>query len=332
MLCEDIPCAECVLFGKNGSDACTAAVRLARAKTGRAKILFCGYHGWQDWYVETKDFARTGVPERRNPLLLRFPFNDLTGFLKLLHAHRGEVAGVIIEPAGPVEEGSLDAQLQDADPEFLRGVADATRREGALLIFDEIITGFRYPGGSVQKATGVVPDLACFGKALSAGMPLSALVGRKDAFASVGGIHYGPTYSNEIYSLVAAREALTIYRENDVPRHIWDHGNRLKQGINKLCQHLGAPAEVIGPPFRMLLRFTEPDELRRTLMRTLVQQELLHRGVLTLMGFMLPSFAHDESALTETLDAFAHALRTLVEVSADDSFARRLEIPPINLL
>lgn len=332
MLCEAIPCAETVLFGKNGSDVCTAAVRLARAKTGRSKILFCGYHGWQDWYVETKEFAFTGVPQRREPLLLRFPFNDLPAFEKLLHAHRGDVAGVILEPAGPVERGSLDARLQDADPDFLHGVAEATRRAGALLIFDEIMTGFRYPGGSVQKATGVLPDLACFGKALSAGMPLSALVGRKEAFAAIGGIHYGPTYSNEIYSLVAAREALMIFREHDVPAHIWSHGNCLKQGVNQLCRRLGAPAEVIGPPFRMLLTFHEPDEQRRILMRTLVQQELLQRGVLTLMGFMLPSFAHDDAALSETLDAFEHALRNLVEAAADDSFARRLEIPPINAL
>jgi glutamate-1-semialdehyde aminotransferase len=211
-------------------------------------------------------------------------------------------------------------------------VADAARREGALVIFDEIMTGFRYPGGSVQKATGVVPDLACFGKGLSAGMPLSALVGRKRVFASVGRIRYGPTYSNEIYSLVAAREALTIYRESDVPGHVWDFGNRLKQGVNRLCRQIGAPAELVGPPFRMLLAFREPDEWRRTLMRTLVQQELLQRGVLTLNGIMVPSFAHDESALGETLEAFAQALRALVETAGDDSFARRLEIPPIHLL
>src|SRR5262249_54470295 len=179
----------------------------------------------------------------------------------------------------------------------------------ALLIFDEIITGFRYPGGSVQKATGVVPDLACFGKGLSAGMPLSALVGRRRIMkAFMHRVYYGPTFQSEVYSLAAAKEALTIYGEVDVPGHIWDHGNRLKAGINRICHDLGVHAEMIGPPFRMVLSFREAEAHHVTLMRTLVQQELLKRGVLTYMGFMLPSYAHDDQALEETLEAFAHAL------------------------
>jgi glutamate-1-semialdehyde aminotransferase len=332
LLREVVPSAESVLFGKHGSDACTAAVRLARAHTGRAKVLFCGYHGWQDWYAERKDLAQTGIPKRPDTLLYRFRFNDLTSFEALLRSHAGDVAAVIIEPSGPVQEGRLDSRVQDVDPEFLRGVADAARRAGALVIFDEVMTGFRYPGGTVQKATGVVPDLTCLGKGLSAGLPLSALVGRKDVFASRGQIAYGPTFSKEVYSLVAAREALAIYREHDVPSHITDHGERLRQGINGLCERHGAPAEVIGPPFRMLLAFQEPDEMRRAMMRTLVQQELLQRGVLTLYGFMVPSFAHDDDALGEAIDAFDHALRTLVEASATDTFVRRLEIPPVYVL
>jgi glutamate-1-semialdehyde aminotransferase len=328
-LSEAIPCGEKVLFGKNGSDVCTAAVRLARAYTGRSRVLVCGYHGWQDWFVEKRGFFMSGVPERDQPLVIPFPFNDRTEFLKLMRTYRGDVAAVMLEPAGPFETNDLTGPVQDADTEFLREVAEVTRREGTLLIFDEIMTGFRYPGGSVQKATGVVPDLACLGKGLSAGMPLSALVGRELFFGVAWRTAFGPTFRGEIYSLAAAKEALAFYQEHDVPGHVWGHGNRLKQGVNQLCRKLGVAAQVIGPPFRMLMVFDEPDEHRRALMRTLVQQELLQRGVITLMGVMVPSYAHDDRALAETLTAFEGALQTLAEVTVSNAFARHLEIPPI---
>ena len=235
----------------------------------------------------------------------------------------------MLEPSGPIQTIDLTGPVLDADPDFLREVAEVTRHEGALLIFDEIITGFRYPGGSVQKATGVVPDIACFGKALSAGMPLSALVGRREVF-SLGGIAYNPTFKGEVYSLAAAKEALTIYKEQDVSGHVWDHGNRLKTGVNQICQEFGVPAEMVGPPFRMLLIFHEADPYRRKLMRTLVQQALLQRGILCLKGVVIvPSYAHDDQALAETLSAFEQVLRLLVEVRATDSFALHLEIPPV---
>jgi glutamate-1-semialdehyde aminotransferase len=327
-LCQALPCAEMVLFGKNGSDVCTAAVRLARAYTGRPKVLVCGYHGWQDWFAAQNGFAGSGVPDRPAPLVLPFPFNDLDGLARLLGEHRGEVAAVMLEPAGPVE--GLNGPLRDADPAFLHAAAQLARREGALLIFDEIITGFRYPGGSVQRATGIRPDLACLGKALSAGMPLSAVVGRREIFQNaMGKIYYGPTFKGEVYSFAAAQAALESYRGHDVPGHVWRYGERLRQGINRLCEQLGAPAELIGPPFRMLLAFREPDEDRLPLMRTLVQQELLKKGVLTYRGFMLPSYAHDDEALAQTLQAFEHALGMLAHAARQDDFARHLEIPPI---
>jgi glutamate-1-semialdehyde aminotransferase len=331
LLCEMIPCSERVLFGKNGSDVCTAAVRLARAHTGRSLILVCGYHGWQDWYVETKGFFWTGVPERRSPLVVHFPFNNRNAFLKLIRKHRGEVAAVMLEPAGPIQPQDLTDPVLDADPDYLTEVAAVTRHEGALLIFDEIITGFRYPGGSVQKATGVIPDLACFGKALSGGMPLSALVGRREVFASGGRIGYGPTFNGEVYSFAAAKAALRVYKEQDVAGHVWSHGNRLKEAVNQICRRLGVPAEMTGPPFRMLLIFHEADELRRLLMRTFVQQELLRRGILTLHGvFIVPSYAHDDEAFTETLSAFEQVLSLLTKVGANDTYANHLEIPPVS--
>jgi glutamate-1-semialdehyde aminotransferase len=328
MLCADLECAEMAVFSKNGSDVCTAAARLARSYTGRLKILVCGYHGWQDWYVESKGLRASGVPRRAKPLTIHFPFNDLAEFKRLMKKHRGQVAAVMLEPAGPVAD--WNSPIFDADPEFLGQVAAVARSEGSLLIFDEIMTGFRYPHGSVQRATGVTPDLACFGKALSAGMPLSALVGRRPIFEmAMSKIFYGPTFKSEAYSFAAAKEALTIYQEQDVPGHVWAYGNRLKGAVNQLCQQSNIPAEVTGPPFRMNLIFKGPDEQRIVLMRTLVQQELIRKGVITYRGFMLPSLAHDEQAFRETIDAFQHAFSVLTQAARQDAYAKYLEIPPL---
>jgi glutamate-1-semialdehyde 2,1-aminomutase len=323
MLCDMIPCAEMVLFGKHGSDVCTAAIRIARLHTGRRKVLYSGYHGWHDWYAETLQ------PKLKDPsqpaTLFRFDLNDASSFGALVEAHRGEIAAVILEPAA--QAATLDGPTSDADPAFLRCVADVCREQGCVLIFDEIVTGFRYPHGSVQRATGVIPDLACLGKALGGGMPLSALVGRRDIMQTSQYAAYMPTFRGEVYSLAAAEAALQIHQRQDVPGKINDFGRALKSAVNQLSRDLNVRGELIGVPFRMIYRFDEPDALRRALMRTLLQQELLQHGILTYKGFMLPSTAHGALELEQTVSAFRSALTRVQEVDADGAFVRNLEIP-----
>lgn len=328
LLREMVPCAEMALFGKNGSDVCTAAVRLARIYTGRKKILFSGYHGWQDWYAETRGFAETGLPERDEPLVIPFPVHDGESLSNLLKVHQGQVAAVMLEPAAAVE--GINGPVRDADTGFLRDSAALCRREGAVLIFDEIMTGFRYREGSVQRATGVVPDLTCLGKALSAGMPLSALVGRKEVFqVGMERIYYGPTFKCEVYSFAAARAALTVYREGDVPGHVWRYGTQLQHAVNQICRQAKVPMEMSGPPFRMVLACHDPDQHRAMLMRTLLQQELLKRRVLTYRGFLLPSLAHDREAMQQTCEAYEHGIATVKQALTRNTFAPYLEIPPV---
>jgi glutamate-1-semialdehyde aminotransferase len=327
MLIEDIPCAEMAVFGKHGSDACTVAARLARVFTGRSTILYCGYHGWQDWWAEQAGFARSGVPERPRPLIHRFRFNDLADFTRLFDEHRADLAAVMLEPSGPAE--GIGGPFEDTDREVLAAIAAMTRDAGAVLVYDEILTGFRYPGGSVQQATGIVPDLACFGKALGGGMPLSALVGSAKIFEqAMDRTHYGPTYRGEIFSLAAARAALQIYRREPVAEHVWRHGLALQQGADALCAELGVRARMVGPPFRMALMFDEPDAHRLSLKRALYHQELLKAGVITYDGVMLPSYAHDDSVLAAALAAMRHALGTVARADATDDLDSRLEIPP----
>jgi glutamate-1-semialdehyde 2,1-aminomutase len=323
MLCDMIPCAEMVLFGKHGSDMCTAAIRTARLHTGRRKVLYSGYHGWHDWYAETLQ-PRLKDPSEPSSLF-RFDLNDAASFGALVEAHRGEIAAVILEPAA--QATSLDDPPCEADPVFLRHVADVCREQGCVLIFDEIVTGFRYPHGGVQQATGVIPDLACLGKALSGGMPLSALVGRRDIMQTSLYAAYMPTFRGEVYSLAAAVAALQIHQRQDVPGAIHALGTALKDAINRLSRDLKVRGEMIGVPFRMIYRFDEPDAHQRVLMRTFLQQELLQRGILTYKGFMLPSLAHGAAEIEQTVSAFRGALTRVQEVAADGTFARHLDIP-----
>jgi glutamate-1-semialdehyde 2,1-aminomutase len=324
-LCETIPCCEATLFGKNGSDVCTAAVRIARMHTGRPNVLFSGYSGWQE------PFAQAFEPGLAQPghaqTAFRFTTGDMARVRALFAEHAGQVAAVILEPAAQVE--GVDGPVRDADPAFLRALADTCRQHGALLIFDEIMTGFRYPGGSVQKATGVVPDLACFGKALTSAMPLSVLVGRRDVMKSVGRIFYHPTFKGEAYSFAAAAAALRIYENEDVPGRVAAFGRRLMDSVNEASRRAGVDGALVGLPFRMVYRFNEPDAGRRTLMRTLLQQELLKRGVLSFRGFLLPSTAHGDAELEQTTDAFEAALRRVAEVGGRNCFEEELEIPPV---
>jgi glutamate-1-semialdehyde 2,1-aminomutase len=324
---DQIPCAEMVAFGKNGSDVCSLAVRLARICTGRRTVLVCGYHGWQDWYAEPLGFGGTGVPERSPPLVIRVESGRLDRLLQHIQAHHSDLAAVMLEPAGA--SGGPCMVAEDADPGQLAAVAHATRAAGALLIFDEIITGFRYRQGSVQKATGVVPDLACFGKALANGFPLSALVGRATVMRELARCFYGPTFKGEVYALAAALASLRIYRAEPVADHVWRFGESLQQGLRQACAEAEVAAIVAGPPFRFVLHFDAPDTLRRRLLRTLYLQELLRGGVITYAGVMLPSYAHRAAELEQTLSVATGALRTVARHArhGDEGLHRAIEMP-----
>jgi glutamate-1-semialdehyde 2,1-aminomutase len=315
MIAADFPSAEMVAFGKNGSDVCTLAARLARLATGRRQILSCGFHGWQDFAVEPHGELHT------------FAFNDPRSFRALYERHRRDLAAVMIEPAGPFA-GPDHGPGGDADPAFLGMLAQAARDAGALLIFDEIITGYRYPGHSVQRATGVTADLTCLGKALASGMPLAAVAGRGAIFhTGFAHTHYCPTFKAEIYSLAAARAAIDIYRRERVAEHIWKAGDALKARLDASCRALGLRASCRGPAFRFSLVFTDPDPARRRRLRTLYMQELLREGVLTVNGVMLPSYAHGAGDLDATAARAHAALARIAPYETDAALDRAIEIP-----
>lgn len=181
-----VPCAEMVRFGKNGSDATAGAVRVARAFTGRDHVAVCGYHGWQDWYIGTTARNR-GVPQATRDLSHTWAYNNIESLDAIFKAHPGQVAAVILEPMNVVEPA----------PGFLQAVKELTHKHGALLVFDETITGFRYANGGAQQLFGVTPDLATFGKGLANGYPVSAVAGRADVMQLMEEIFFSFTFGGE---------------------------------------------------------------------------------------------------------------------------------------
>ena len=327
LLARDFPGTTGIAFGKNGSDVCTLAARLCRGYTGRKTILYCGYHGWGDFWAEQHGFSRSSIPERHPVLIHRFRFNDTPGFMKLFEQHQSDLAGVMLEPSGPWGGNEVGCE-PDAEQGFLETLRLATRSVGALLVFDEIITGYRYLEGSVQRARGVMPDLTCLGKAIASGMPLSVLLGRADIMEKAfGRAHYGPTFQAEAWSLAAAKATIEVFRREAVALHVWKQGEALKHGIDEALRVAGVPGEVKGPPFRMSVSLTEEGEVR-DLQRTLLQQELLRLGIsIYNNGVMLPCYAHDAATLARTLAAFRAALRSVALAMQDGSIARKICIP-----
>jgi glutamate-1-semialdehyde aminotransferase/spore coat polysaccharide biosynthesis protein SpsF (cytidylyltransferase family) len=314
-LVEIIPCAEMVRFGKNGSDATAGAVRVARAFTVRERIACCGYHGWQDWFIGTTS-RDAGVPGGVKSLTHSFPYNDLESLEGLLDKHQGEFAAVIMEPFNfvPPKEG------------YLEGVKKLAHKHGALLIFDEICTGFHFGLGGSQTKFGVVPDLACFGKAMGNGYPISCLVGRAEVMRICEKIFFSFTFGGEAASMAAALKVIQILEETDAIRSIKENGRRLQDGFNALAKTAGLQNRFVceGYPNWSILRFRDADGRDSLLERSLWQQECVKRGILQLVTHNMTA-ANDHSSTDQTLEVYAEVFKTLSDWLSDGNPSRFLE-------
>lgn len=301
LLVEMIPCCEMVRFGKNGSDMTTTAVRLARVVTGRDHVVLCGYHGWHDWSI-APTARNSGVPEIVQGLSHAFLYNDSGALESLFRSHPNQIAAVMMEPMRmtPPQNG------------FLESVRDLCTKHSALLIFDEIVTGFRLANGGAQEFFGVEPDLAVFAKGISNGYPLSALVGKRDFMRHLKKTHASLTYGGDVIALVAARAVLNKYKREPVVATLKSLGKRLLDGVTTLVDSNGlADVFLVGGdaswPFMLPrggLGFEEPE------IRTFFLQEMFARGFLVLGAHMI-SYAHTEKDIDRLLDAYAEVLPLL---------------------
>ncbi len=310
-----IPCAEMVRFGKNGSDATSGAIRAARAFTGRERIACCGYHGWQDWYIGTTT-RNAGVPKAVRELTQPFVYNDLASLDNLLNSHRGEFAAVIMEPTNFVEPV----------PGFLEGVKDLAREHGAVLVFDEICSGFHLGLGGAQRLFNVTPDLACFGKAMGNGFPIACVVGSADIMQVFDEIFYSFTFAGEVASMAAAMKVLDILEQTDALERIEANGQTLADGLKCLANEAGLAGriDIVGRPQWSLLKFRNSEGADDAVLKNLFQQEAVKRGILLLTTHNMTA-AHDAAAINATLLAYADVLKTLAGWMSEPEPARFLE-------
>ena len=308
-----VPCAEMVRFVKNGSDATSSAVRLARAFTGRDLVAVCGYHGMQDWYIGSTT-NRRGVPADVCALTKTFAYNDVDSLKKLFAQFPGQFAAVILEPIQA--DGPLDG--------FLAELREVTHAAGALLIFDEVVSGFRYALGGASELYKVTPDLAAFGKGMGNGLPISAVAGRADVMELIGtqGVFISTTFGGESLSMAGTLAALEILSQPGIYERIWMLGNRLLDGLQAGINVHGVceVVRVSGLAPHGGVGFEGKGSLDYLDMLSLYQQRMVEGGILT-TGINNISVSHNEADIDQFIAAankgFADIRKALDQDSLD---------------
>lgn len=309
-ICKIIPCAEMVRFVKNGSDATTAAIRLARAYTGKDIILMCGYHGMHDWSIGASENHK-GVPEAVRSLTKKFRYNDLTDLQKKLDENKGNVAAVILEP------------IQSDGPEkgFLEGVKELAHDYGAILVFDEVVSGFRYALGGASELYKVVPDLASFGKGMANGFAISAVAGKKEILSQIeSGVFVSTTFGGDSLSMAAALATIDILEKPGFYEHIWSIGTQMRNGISELIKKhdLGGVVAVSGLPPHCGVSFEGRGSLNYLDIHSIYSQVMIENGILTFAICNLCA-SHTEKEIDLYLDATDKAFSLINKAIEKDS-------------
>jgi glutamate-1-semialdehyde 2,1-aminomutase len=303
---QTIDGADMVKFAKNGSDVTTAAVKLARAYTGRDLVAICGdqpFFSTDDWFIGSTEM-NAGVPRAIVDMTLKFRYNDPANLRALFDQHPGQIACVLMEAEATTPP----------DPGYLMAVKELCEERGAVLVFDEMITGFRWHLGGAQKFHGVVPHLSTFGKAMGNGFAISALAGKREIMR-LGGLEHdrervfllSTTHGAETHALAASLETIRIYREQSVVEFLWRQGERLRSGINQvIARHkMAGHFELTGRPCNLIYR-TQDERGSSQAFRTLFLQELIRGGILA-PSFVV-SFSHSDYDIDRTVDVVDQAL------------------------
>jgi glutamate-1-semialdehyde 2,1-aminomutase len=327
MLLRLIPSAEMVKFAKNGSDVTTAAVKLARAFTGRDMVAVCGdqpFFSVDDWFIGSTSIS-AGIPKAVQDLTVKFSYNDLSSLEALFRQYPGQIACVILEAETTVPPA----------PGFLAGLQKMVHENGAVFILDEMITGFRWHLGGAQTYYGVRPDLSTFGKAMANGFSLSALVGRREIIDR-GGLQHNKkrlfllstTHGAETHALAAGIETLRIYERERVVEYLYRQGTRLRKGIERaIAEHhlkdyfavLGKEPNLVYATFDENLNPSQP-------FRTLFLQETIRRGLLA--PSLVVSFSHTDADIERTVEAIAEVLY-VYKKALEEGIGKYLEGRPV---
>jgi len=292
------PGAEMGCFFKTGSEATTAAVRVARRATGRRRVIRCGYHGWHDWCLPLEDFVPAGLAEQ--VLELRPPSGE--ALRTLFETYPGEIAALVLAPE----------MVLPYDPGVFAELLAITHAHGALLIMDEVKTGLRLAPGSISERAGIVPDMLTLSKGIGNGWPVAVLLGRRSVMSAAEGMHYSATFHGDVAAMAAARATIAWVRSHDVAAHVERLGAVLIDGLKALAQQSGLPAVAYGEPLPAMpfFRFNHADAAVNATLSRVFYQQVLAGGVLFHPRHMwFISHAHTMADIEKTLAVSEQAMR-----------------------
>lgn len=324
LLCNLIPSAEMVKLGKHGSDAVTGAIKLARAYTGRKYIARCAddaFNAIHDWFIGSTVVNR-GVPEEIQNLTLKFNYNDIESCEKLFNDFQGQIACFILEPVSFITP-------QNA---FLENLKELCEKNGALLIFDEVVSGFRFALGGAQQMVGITPHLSAFGKAMANGFSVSALVGQKE-FMKLGGIKHdqervfllSTTHGGETHALAASIACINEIKNHNAIEHFWYTGKSLKDGIHDAAIEVGAEKfiNISGYDVKPAFSFNDENGEISMIARTLFLQETISQGLM--MPYVVPCFAHKKEDINFTIECVRNALLVMKNAAEGSGMASAIK-------
>ena len=313
-----VPSAEMVRFAKNGSDATSAAVRIARYFTRRDHIISIGYHGWHDWYIGSTTRSM-GVPSAVQALTLSARYNDLSHVENLFEEVKGDVAAVILEPMNSV----------DPAPGYLESLRSFCSSNNILLIFDEVITGFRFAKGGAQELFGITPDLSCFGKGIANGFPISVIAGKREIMEGFKEVFFSGTFGGELLSLTAANVVLDKVKDGRVIAELYRVGQAIQEGLTSEISHKKYEfVNLSGNPTWTFLNWTLSSDALQNQVKTYFLQEMFKRGILVLSTNNVTTTLSQKD-ISKILTAYAEVFEAISQALERDSLDALLECQPI---
>jgi len=313
---KTIPSAEMVKFSKNASDVCAASIKLARYVTGK-KIIFCyGYHGFHDWYIGSTD-KNSGIPDEIKKLTIPFDYGNIDALEKMFKKYKNQVAAVIMEPVigqrpkcGYKDKRNprscLKACINCPQTNTLKRIKLLAKKNKALFILDECISGFRFNIGGAQNYFGVSADLSIFGKGVTNGMPLGILTGKKKYMKHFDKVFLSSTYAPEALTLAAAIENLKILKKENVIKSLWQKGEYIEKNFLNIIKKysISRYVSLAGYPVRLMINTHDINGKQDRFLSTLYQQEMFKNGILCFSGVLMLSQSHKLSDLNILISAF----------------------------
>jgi len=324
LICDIIPGAEMVKFGKHGSDVVTAAIKLSRAYTGRKYVARCTadpFNAVHDWFIGST-VMNSGIPDEIKNLTLKFHYNDINSCKALVEQHKHEIACFILEPIS----------FTEPKDDFLHELRELCSNNGIVLIFDEVVSGFRFDLGGAQVIAGVQPDLSAFGKAMANGFSISALVGKKEIMELAGINHdkervfiLSSTHGGETHCFAAALACISEIREKNLIEYFWSIGGKIKSGIVESAQAAGASGyiKVGGYDVKPAIAITNSDGIPSATIRTFFLQEMVKRRIL--IPYIVPGFSHKDSHVVELKEACEEVFSMIAELGDEASISTRIQ-------